>query len=661
MASDREELEKLRAEFGEHYATVPGGQPGTGELDEKEMLQVQSAPSVLDMEPETIEELKPVKIDENKPESEDELKQKLVAAAQEFEMAGIPYGDQSIEDRLLASPAKNERQELEMLRAQLLPQESLGRQLGRSTIEALPIAGALTGGAVGAASGLFTGGPAAPFAAVTGAGLGMAGGESLKNFLKTVFFPEEAPTTKEVFTAPVEAGIKGAAYEAGGAAAIGAFSKGLGWLGKTLFAGEKATANEIIDAAQRLGVKPTQGMLTEGKVVPGLESSLTQSPSLAGAVVRSEVNSFNKGLTNQAEKLVSVPRGLTKFEVGNTVKGGLAARAGESVQQAEIIYNDLDTVFKNVAIFPKAIKNLKSHIARLPAIKLFPRTSKGGSLARKIFDDLDNIKTVQDARAFRTNVYKLRTATMSPAEKEIIDEVYHGLTRVRNNSILKNMGGRSAARENLLANLKEADSIYKKFFDEIKPIEQALGGKISKTPQQFLDKLQDIPEEVLVDKLFNIKKFGELRKLKELFPEEFEILKNSRIDQLAEKSMFKGQISPTKLVKNLSNIGKEVREIMFGKQGEKALKDLKTLTESIPEKIGPSGTPQGLEYTAFGGPISQLSGLARLIGLKGAPHISPLARSISETTAIPSIQSAFGQSLIRKSFGNNERRKQIIE
>ena len=74
-----------------------------------------------------------------------------------------------------------------MYEADPFHKEPLYKQLGRGLIKELPSAGAMFGGAIGAAPALLTGPAAIPTASVTGvagAGLGGAAGESLKQILE---------------------------------------------------------------------------------------------------------------------------------------------------------------------------------------------------------------------------------------------------------------------------------------------------------------------------------------------------------------------------------------------------------------------------------------------------------------------------------------------
>ena len=74
--------------------------------------------------------------------------------------------------------------------------------LARGTLKALPVAGAMFGGAAGTVLGVPSG-PGAIATGVAGAGLGMAAGESLKNIGEHYLGDEK--TREEIYAGPTKA------------------------------------------------------------------------------------------------------------------------------------------------------------------------------------------------------------------------------------------------------------------------------------------------------------------------------------------------------------------------------------------------------------------------------------------------------------------------
>lgn len=85
---------------------------------------------------------------------------------------------------------------------------SFGEGLGRSALEALPIAGSLAGGALGSMAG--------PFGIVGGAGLGAAAGKALEQGGKSLFFDEGPKSREQQYTELGQEGLSGLTAEMGG-------------------------------------------------------------------------------------------------------------------------------------------------------------------------------------------------------------------------------------------------------------------------------------------------------------------------------------------------------------------------------------------------------------------------------------------------------------
>lgn len=96
----------------------------------------------------------------------------------------------------------------ESVGAQEEPSAISMKGLARGTLQALPLAGSIAGGALGLIGG--------PLTAVGGAGLGAAGGKALQTIGESLMGDEK--TREEVYLDPVKEGLIGASGEAGGQA-----------------------------------------------------------------------------------------------------------------------------------------------------------------------------------------------------------------------------------------------------------------------------------------------------------------------------------------------------------------------------------------------------------------------------------------------------------
>lgn len=495
--------------------------------------------------------------------------------------------------------------------------------IGRGAIESLPAVGATLGGIAGTAAG--------PGGTIIGAGAGAVAGKGLQQQARSVFFPEEAPqTTEQALTEQAGAGVReGLGQLAGGVAA-----KALGAGAKALFPAAKKGAQKTIEAANRLGIKATKGQVTQGKIVQGLESSLEQSPTITGAVHRRARGKIEDALTRRLEKIAGKGAGgLTKFEVGEGVKASIKEKASGQLSEARALYKGLEDKFAASPVSPNLLGRVRQGLLDSKAIKLQPN-SPAAKLANELGESVKNIKTVEDLKEFRTILGGRYEANMDKATRKVVDDAYDMLTDIRSKSLIfdKESGEQIA----------KADKIWKNFFKEFKELDASFGGKPSKSPQQFLTKLEKLEGSDVSPKLFQAQKVGRLGKLKEALPSEFKALSEQRIGEIVEKSQVKGELNSRKFIRNIAKLPPETKRLMFGDDGIRAIDDVETIINAFPDKMGPSGTPQGIDFLSPTGFLKEIRDIARLARKKVIPSGLSKAEQDKVVTAIESLTKAAG-------------------
>src|ERR1019366_6966741 len=88
-----------------------------------------------------------------------------------------------------------------------------------------------------------------------------------------------------------------------------------------------------------------------------------------------------------------------------------------------------------------------------------------------------------------------------------------------------------------------------------------------------------------------------LNTIKEHLPEEFEQMRKYKLGSIADKSTYDGKINPVRLLQQIKDMPSSTRNVLFGPDQSKMLDNMKTVVESMPTKMGPSGTPQGVEFS----------------------------------------------------------------
>lgn len=550
-----------------------------------------------------------------------------------------------------------------------------GKGWARGLVRSLPTAGAVFGGAAGT--------PLGPLGMVGGAGFGAAGGKAAQTLLETVFDLEEPATREKLYKDLAKEGLIGAAGEGiGQSIAVGA--RGIGGLLKArgaAKAAEKTTsvipevienvpgnghkiseemfalnpkqkALEIQAAAEKMGVKPTQGMISGNSNVQNLESALMQKPTVAGEIIRREYRPIFEKTRFGAEKLAgsSENNPLTPFEVGDVAKRGLLSKIGEKVDPLKASYQEIAESTKNIPVAPEAASRVTTRLGAqdVARIKGMPSTD----IVEKYTGFMNQAKNADDLQRIASQAKADLRAIGGGPESIALQKIIGATERLQRRAMLE--GGKKigpegiAEAKSLIDQGRKTNKAWRQMMGEFSESLQMPGLKTSKNPQDLAKSMENLTNEKMTN-LFNVKNVGGLKSLKSFDPDTFETLRKSRLGDIAQKSEYKGEISPKRLVSNLSKLPKDAQELLLGADGPTALKDLKTLVDSFPENVGPSGTPRGIEWMNYLNPgqyLAETRDALQLLRLKGQSLPNPV-RPIQRGLINPRVTSLGAQGLLR--------------
>lgn len=142
----------------------------------------------------------------------------------------------------------------------------------------------------------------------------------------------------------------------------------------------------------------------------------------------------------------------------------------------------------------------------------------------------------------------------------------------------------------IVSDLKEARQGYRKLMTDLG--ETAQDARLGKTygPSGFLDKVESIPSERLQQRLFNTDNQRQLQNLAKNFPDEFALLRQGKLRDIAESAVGEqGQTSVKKFLNQVEKLSPEAQEIVFANNGQ-LLDDLFTLNNALPRNFNPSGS-----------------------------------------------------------------------
>lgn len=489
----------------------------------------------------------------------------------------------------------------------------------QGALNALPMVGMAGGGMLGGAAGLF-GGPAAPLSVplggAAGAGLGGAAGTALKNLGEKYILGKDK-SRAEIYGDPLKAIPESAAAEMGGqvlGAGIKAGVSGAKGLVSELAA--KENAPQISEAAKRLGAKATPGMLSGSQTVQDLESSLQQSPTIGGALVRRQTKPVAGAIKNTAEGLVKDQTPLSPFDTGQKVKELLSRDIESKFAEPSRLFDELRQYTKDIASTPKSTKAVTRNMMSIPEISTF-EDGAAASAARSVAKVLEKNPSADEIKSLRTMIgKKAKVATDTDASG--LWQIYDKLGRLEENTIKR--GAISSARtskegetiaQGMLGQLKAAKKGYSTQMGSAEEFAQATGlGKV-RTPDQLTEKIGSIKSERLQKQLLPLDDVRAGEQLHQYSPETAGLLRQARLRDIAQKSSNADKVlTPGGLLRSTKNLNPEAEQMLFGKN-KGQLQDLRQVNSELPDIVGPSGTPKGEEVRQAFNPMTQAAGLGK--------------------------------------------------
>jgi len=480
----------------------------------------------------------------------------------------------------------------------------MGEGLLRGALEALPAAGSIAGGVIGA--------PLGPLGIGGGGLLGAGLGSTAKDFLKGQLLDEPVSIGQQVKNVATEGLLEGAGVAAAGmigkAAQLGkrALDPTLDMISK-LATKEKAAAPALKESAERLGITPTRGMLTGDPTIQRIESGLAQRPSGPGAQMRETFEGVTGGLKEAGEKVFGQREALeTPIQIGSKVKRLVSEGVEMKARPAVEIYQELskDTPFIDLA--PESVKRISRNIRSVQGATAI-KGSPEAAFANQIADSVQAAPDLATIREIKSYVGKMSGDISQPGTmRYVAGQIGEKLTRLEQNAITRaalaagrdKRHGQAVAKE-MIGGIKEANKIYGQLSKTTKALAEDLGiGKV-RNYQEFIREVQRLPDEQITQKFFNAKNINAMKSFQKEFPEAFEALRTAKLGEMYEKSLTRGEVSPSRLLNNVKKLSPEMREMLFGKDANQKLKDIELVFNNMPDRLGPSGTPEGMAFMGF--------------------------------------------------------------
>lgn len=507
-----------------------------------------------------------------------------------------------------------------------LDEETLGmtpRGLAKGALGTLPVVGAIGGGILGT-----MGSPG--FGTIAGAGAGGIAGESLKSTIESAL--GDGPKSRADYYGDLaSAGLGGAAGEGGGQI-IGKAGEALGGAGVKAVGKmfNRPGSSDVIGAAERMGVKPTEGMLTDDYMVRNLENSLSQSPSIPGSLIRREQQPIREAISSASERAVADATGQSPYEAGGQIKQGVQGHFEGRAAPLREAYGKIEEQTKHVDINQKGIARIADNIRSMPEAKF--EGFEGHKIANQFANALESVENVNDIKLLGTKAKQiLRDPNASFEAKSVASSIVGKLEQAQKNTLTRqaisvardaapdringkfmNKAQRATAdsvavekgtrnARDLVSDVKNTNRSYRELMGDLQSFGKGSGlTKGTKGMSAALEDIAQVKNEDLPKAIFDSSNLDFMRSVKTKMPKEFEVARQVRLAEVAKKAQAPdGQLDPKKLqriVDEMMSKTPESAEMLFGKENLGKLKDVGTLLKSIPGKIGGSDTPRGLAF-----------------------------------------------------------------
>jgi len=377
----------------------------------------------------------------------------------------------------------------------------------------------------------------------------------------------------------------------------------------------KEAAEEIIAATKEIGGEAVAGQLLDNQLVQKLTAQLAENPgTLAGQALRKNVAKNFDAAEKAAQEIVKDASTLSPFEAGLKLTNDFKEIVADRIEPAANIYNKYDKIFKEAKIDspPEGIiKAIKDEFADVFA------DDEATNALKSLLSKTDQIDTIDKITKFRTNIRKMASSSQNGNLIGSLKQIY----RKTSDSRLEETISLAGVLDNpmlAIKEIKEADAIYKSVADDVKNVFVDRGKVVIGSPKRILENFFEKTKEVnVVNKLLDTNDPRRIKKVKEAFPEIFEVMRESKIGNFLEKSSLKGELNKNNLVKSIGKLPKESANLIFGENGIKKAKALQTYLNSFPGPLNTSKTDVSRSLKEMFNIFSQAGALGRsqLLGL----------------------------------------------
>mgnify|MGYP003337293931 FL=1 len=351
------------------------------------------------------------------------------------------------------------------------------------------------------------------------------------------------------------------------------------------------------------------------------ESAATKAGQEVKSSFENLQENINKAtLENLGKTVEDIGEKTSNYEHGNRIRESIKDTLLPLAEDASKRYEEIGQYTKNAPMPYEVKRNLQDALSKTALENNFHVTEGSPEFAimNRLDKSLDNVKTFPQFEK-----------VVSDFKAEFRDKELNNLKRLINPlfDASKEDALRMTIKDQspeIIERLANANRNYSELSNFLETTGDKIGLRRYTSPKDFIKKLTnelDLPAESLASRLGTKKDAALLEFLKERFPKTAELVKQYHIDNLPLKSTVSGDLNRNALFKAIDSLSPELKEFMFSPEQLEKFQNIREVIGTIPEKIGKSGSPEGIELNKK----NLMSAIGALIGMsKGTPVLGAL-------------------------------------
>lgn len=405
---------------------------------------------------------------------------------------------------------------------------------------------------------------------------------------------------------------------------------------------QKENAPAIKKAAERQGFPILEGIISDSDQIQKAEDALINGPPTYSSLKRQKLyNDAYQAVKSSVDTALGSESAYTKAELGNIFKDTITKDLEAQSEPINAIYNEIKQYHQAIPLSERSAPAIARNIGELKELRLSP-SSPEGALANRVIKEIENLKTVDDVKEYKSILNRSISPTASSGEKRMIAILGDKLTDLEENSIIrfaKNNMKTPEARERILSLIDQRDAAnkqYRTLMEKVKTLSEQLGkGRVYgiKDAVNFI-KERLSPEEV-TQRLFSKNNSEFLSFFKKEFPDQMNLMSDYQRGIIREEASKTGELIPSNVFKKVNALEPEIQKSIFNPEDLSKINDAETYLQAFPKKFNPSGTSHMSAFRAFfEHPMGATIANVRDLGIEGFIKLSQVSPEFKNATKL---------------------------